>query len=91
MAVLKIDTAGMANVITNLKEASDKYQLSIDNFFKEIEKISDCWVGPDADKFLLDASLDKKNFDSLSLILDDFISLLETYKVDNENYSSFRK
>lgn len=90
MASLKIDTAGMTNVITNIRTDNEKYQMAIDNFFNEIEKVSDYWKGPDADKFIFDAALEKKSFDNLKLILDDCVDVLEQLKINNDNYNSFQ-
>lgn len=88
MAQLNIDTATVSNVVGNIRSESEKYQLAVDNFFKEIENLSDCWNGPDADKFILEALRQKKDLDKLKLIFEDYADVVQKLvtKIDAYNY-----
>lgn len=88
MANLRIDTTVVSNVVANIRTENANYQLAVDNFFKEIENLFDCWNGPDAEKFVAEVLSQKNDLDKLKLIFDDYADAIQKQatRIDMYNY-----
>ncbi len=90
MNKVEIDTVGLSNLASSVDVYVNKFSDALDGYFNTIKKLDDCWKGPDADAFIDKVLDDKKNYDMLKLVLDDYVDLLNYISSSYENYSGFK-
>lgn len=90
MNKIEIDTVGLSNLSKSVDLYVKKFADALDGYFDTIKKLNDCWKGPDSDAFIDKALDDKKNYDMLKMVLDDYVDLLSHISSSNDNYSDFK-
>ena len=78
MAKINIDTDKVKELTRELQNIVNDYENSVDNLFNEINNLSNIWRGPDSETFIKSCINEKKEYENIANISNQYINQINS-------------